>query len=378
MKLFSNRRRTDQADKRGEESMYSFLDRCAHTKAAEIRKWLEEWFEEYPNEEKEYLRRELQADSEERYYSALFTLYCHRIFKQHGYVMECHPDIPGETKHPDFLVKKDDVPLFYLECTVSFDPDEEKAKKAILKQIYDLMDPQDHPDFYIGVNLHREALRMPKVRAIRTFLQRNIATLDPDELFECLLKDGWNAMPTFLFTQKGWEIEFRAIPKPKLKRGKHGVRPVDFEMREPQWVDSRKQLFNTMKGKAKRYGELPLPYILAVDSRDIFLDTEDVLGALIGSESWSLDFETKNAIVTRNKDGLLIGPDGPKYTTVSAVLVTWMVNANEPEKTSPVLWINPWARHALDQTLWKGHKRILKDKNGEVERVAGLDVLELL
>jgi hypothetical protein len=106
--------------------------------------------------------------------------------------------------------------------------------------------------------------------------------------------------------------------------------------------------------KARRYGTLNLPYVIAVNALTEFrIDTDDVMDALFGKEHLLIPRDPSSQAcfrVERAPDGLWMGPDGPRYTRVSCVIMA-TIDAWKIPTASICLYHNPWARYVYDSPL---------------------------
>jgi hypothetical protein len=229
--------------------------------------------------------------------------------------------------------------------------------------------------------------RLP-IRDIRRRLECWLVSLDPDSVMANItLNDG---MPTgkerYVYPGEGWRLEFSAVPLRKEKRGL-----VDRDMRmigsfmhigASSFVDARQPLLRTLGKKGDHYGELDLPYIVAVNILNELTEDNDICAALFGREAVSRIPESGQWTLIRQRDGFWMHTFGPRNTRVSAILVTPLLEPFRVAMTQPVLWHNPWAKKPLDPALWQGPQRILHVDDdlsrGDLEARDGTPACELL
>ncbi len=91
--------------------------------------------------------------------------------------------------------------------------------------------------------------------------------------------------------------------------------------------------------KAGRYGQLDLPYLIAVNVREAFRE-KDVCNALFGD--LTLQFDTASGAMSgvRLPNGVW---SGSKHTRVSAVLIADNLHPYRAAQASVAIWHNPWA-----------------------------------
>ena len=83
--------------------MFSFLDRTGSTYYEPIRDLLETWVGRVPAEHRAGVVGNLSS-GDDTFESALWELYLYAAATGASDRVEIHPDLPGTSKHPDFLV----------------------------------------------------------------------------------------------------------------------------------------------------------------------------------------------------------------------------------------------------------------------------------
>lgn len=108
---------------------------------------------------------------------------------------------------------------------------------------------------------------------------------------------------------------------------------------------------NSIKEKSGKYGELDLPYIIAINVVDQFSgDDIDISNALFGDEQVIFTFRGNKVIreeTRRKRNGAWFGPKGPRNTRVSGALFASLLSPWNIAKITPVLWHHPWANKPL-------------------------------
>jgi len=123
-----------------------------------------------------------------------------------------------------------------------------------------------------------------------------------------------------------------------------------------EWKGStcKETIRDAIRKKASRYGLLEKPYIIALNVITLRLDHTHVMEALFGTEQYNVSFESPSehkSRMTRARDGVLSGPDGPQNTRVSAVLVIKSVNPWNMAFRDICIYHNPWARKPYSGSL---------------------------
>ena len=334
--LFDNVEREYQGPALYAESQFRYLNRSARPWVKTIRDTLEVWFSRYPEgQTKNDIEGRFRSGDDSQYRSAFFELLLHELLFQLNCRVESHPPMEETPNRPDFMVNPSTGSPFYLEAAiVSDESDEEAAARARLSVIYDVLDKVDSPDFLVGMRISGFPVSLPPARQIRAFLERNLASVDADEIAGIWKTGGFDAVPRWPLSDSNGKIEFYPIPKKPEARGRRGGRHIGAFMSEPRWIDSAPAVRNTLLEKARRYGALSQPYIVAVNVLTHFpIDSDDVWDALF-----------------RKENGLWMSPSGPRYTRVSCVIIARVETWNIPNALF-CLYHNPWARFAYDSPL---------------------------
>jgi hypothetical protein len=363
------------------EPHFVYLNRSARPQAARIRATLEEWLSHYPEgDTKRDIEGRFRSGDDSQYRSSFFELLLHELLLQLSCNVESHPHVEGTTSRPDFLVRPTTGTPFYLEAAiVSDESDREAAARARINTVYDTIDRLESPDFFIGLEISGLPNSQPPGRQIRAFLARNLASIRPDEITRLYAAQGFDALPRWPFRHEDWTVEFYPIPKRPEARGRPGVRPIGAIMTAPREIDLDIAIRNTLVEKAGHYGELDLPYVIAVDALTEFgIHKDDILDALFGKEQFLIPRDASSGVsvrVERTPDGLWTSPTGPRYTRVSAVIIA-TIDAWHIPTARVCLYHNPWAQHEYNSPLKTLPQAKLQ--NGEITWLDGKSIGELL
>lgn len=115
LSVFDQGPRLDSAPRRGKESVFAYLDRCAGAEAEQERARIEDWFERYPAAEGRELALRLRSRLDEQHKAARFELLLHEELLRGGHHMAIEPKLAHSWKSPDFLVDGQ----FYLEAVMA-------------------------------------------------------------------------------------------------------------------------------------------------------------------------------------------------------------------------------------------------------------------
>jgi hypothetical protein len=375
--LFDDIKREYQGPALHADPQFVYLNRSARPEAVKIRGTLEGWYSRYPEgDTKKDVEGRFRSGDDSQYRSAFFEVLLHELLLQLGCEAEPHPHIEGSANRPDFLVKPTTGSPFYLEAAiVSDESDEEAAGRARVNAVYDALDRLDSPDFFVGMRISGLPVSQPPARQIRAFLARNLASVDPDEI----TSRGIDALPRWYFRDQDWTVEFYPIPKKPEARGKPGVRPIGAITTAARQIDPGSAIRDTLIEKARHYGELNLPYVIAVNALTEFgIHRDDVMEALFGKEHFLIPRDSASQAgvrVERSLDGLWTSPTGPRYTRVGCVIMS-TVDAWDIPRAPICLYHNPWAQIEHDSPLTNLPQA--RARNGEMKWLGGELLGELL
>jgi hypothetical protein len=274
--LFDDVKRTDEGRAAHAEPEFSYLNRSAREDVARVRKVLEEWFSRYPVTHQADLAKRFRAPERRGYEAPYLELLLHEMMLRLGFTLVVHPSLFNTTKCPDFLVDGAGTSLFLEAAVVREESEEEAASLKRQALIYDALNELDSPNFFLGVQIREHTKQLPSTRRMRGFLSSELAKLDPDGP----LPDGLD------FAGDGWRVIFRPIPKTPQSRGATGVGPVGIHSIRTKWVSTREAVRAELSNKAKRYGTMDRPYVVALNvTSEWGCDDDDVVEALFGTQS---------------------------------------------------------------------------------------------
>ena len=336
IKLFDELSRTYQAPSGYGEFSFEYLNRSANEPIRKIRDVLEDWFSRYPASDQLELRQRFRSHDEYNHAAAFFELWLHELLLCLGCRVEVHPTLPTTDRKPDFLVKSHQGNDFYLEAIhVSGASGEESKSQARLNVLYDSLNYLNSPDFFINLDVKGSPRTSVPGKEIREALERELAQLNPRLINHFIESRRLDLLPRWRFEHEGVRITCYPTPKPPELRGVPGVRTLATRT-FGGIIDSEGPIRNAVIGKAKRYGVLDLPLVVAVNATDHFISDRDVLSALYGSISGLGEPEMLN-----DSRGVWGSVDKPIWTRLSAVLVTMKLRTCKIVGVPVCLYHNP-------------------------------------
>lgn len=340
--------RSDDGPSGYAEPCFRYLNRSGRLDVGRIRQTLEDWLSRYPVPHQPDLRSRFRDDDDSNHRGAFFELFLHEILSRLGCRIEVHPSLGGGvTTRPDFLVECPDGERFYLEAALATgESAEEAGQRRMMNVVYDTLNRMESPNFFIGMELSGAPASPPPGRRMREFLEGRLSALDPDEVVRMIEGGGYRAAPHWLFEESGWRIVFFPFPKSPGMRGRPGVRPLGMWFHGVHLITTWEAIRDAILNKAGRYGELDLPYVIAVDVLAEHIDLIQVMEALFGHEQitvrWS-DAGRSEPELGRAPNGAWTSPRGPRNTRVSAVLIGERVVPSSTATAPLCLYHNPWA-----------------------------------
>lgn len=319
--LFDNKHRIDLDPSQHNENTFDYYDRSARKDVSNVRKLLNEWFLNYPETEQFELKRRFKKT----FTSSFYELFIYTLFKQQGFEITIHPDIPNTNKHPDFLLRKNDSE-FYLEAKVA--RDKSKAEEALEKrinQLYDSLDKIKSPNFFLKIDeLIIKTTNQPSTKQVINKIETEVAKHNFDTLTEQPQQSGFENMVKIIHDDDNLKLIVSLIPKTPTGGTIEG-RAIRIFPLESFCGGSQESIKDSFTRKAKRYGELDKPYFICINAIGILGEGDfDVENALWGSLAWtwSTDPNNRDEKWGRGRDGIFLGKKGARCKNVSGVLVT--------------------------------------------------------
>jgi len=347
--VFDDVQRDDVGPQLYAEPSFNYLNRSARPMIGRIRSVIELWFTHYPPGEQTDLRARLRSPDEQQHLSAFFELLLHELLLRLKCQVVVHPPLSTSLeKRPDFLVTSPSGDQFYLEATLATAESRAKAAaRARINEVYDALNRLDSPNFFLGLSVRGAPGTPPSARDMKAFLRKKLADLDPDTMAELWESGNQDLIPVWTYQHDGWEIDFQPIPKSQKSRGEPGIRPIGLIQSEFERIDSHTPLREAIEEKAGRYGEMDLPYLVAVNALgDKGVDDIDVMEALFGQEVFVHSFgvtDSNDWVMKRKTNGVWRGPSGSRYTRVSGILLFVHLHPGTVVRSNVRLIRNPWA-----------------------------------
>lgn len=331
------------------EDHFSYYNRSARPPIVRIRATLQSWFDHYPNQHQTELYQRFRSDFD----AAFYELFLHELLRCLGYTVQVHPILDLKAaRQPDFLATSSTGSRFVLEATLARDESEDKAARRKVEEVLlDSINALHSENFMLDVKVYLVTTQAPSGRAIREFLARELAALDPDDIARRYASEGgWEALPKLVYATDNVHLVFRPIPVRAEKRGKV-ERPIGgLGPGEPVKINPMLALRRAVRRKASGYGKLGIPYVVAVNAlAEYGPHSTDLIEALFGTVDLHF-FRNPSGVGSssrwvRSPNGAWFGPTGPHNTRVSAVLYSLPAIPWNLGSVPSLLIRNPWARY---------------------------------
>lgn len=381
MLLFDDIPRTNSRPRLEAEGMFEYLNSSGRPGMEAIRSLLDEWFVLVPPAHAaDMARRFGKGKSPGQHEGAFWELYMHTLLRKLGFGVQIHPSpSPDGTAHPDFLATRFSDQRMYVEAKVVMRAEEDAKAEQRVNKMWDALSRMDSPNFFLAAEFRGASKADIDCKKLCNDLERWLDRLDHTEMRRRHFDD----LPSITFAPDGLELTFRPIPKlPQMQRVK-GTRTVGvrspMELRE---IEVHQRIRGAVGKKAKKYGGIAAPFILALNVQDEFCEWSDIADALFGDVEATLIRSKAGTVrnVGRCRNGALFGPQGPKNRQVSAVLVAEQMSPTTL-RTHKVHFVhNPYAAHPIPAD-WFPFPQVLADSNGTLRESPGTltaDILEIL
>jgi hypothetical protein len=376
MNLFDSIQNGGDEYARYTEPSFVFLNRTSRKKFSRIRDLLQEWFDRYPASEQQELKGRFRSPDDFHHQAAFFELFLHELLLRLNCKVILHPSLEKTKKVPDFLVDPQSDYKFYLEATVATgESANESAAKARENTVYDVLDRLvKSPDYFLSLSIRGAPQSPPPAKKLALFINSQINLLNYEQLSETYKLLGNDSLPTWHFEHDGWQIDIKPLPKAKM-RGKTNVRPIGVRTTGFNLIDDRSPIRAAIIEKGNKYGDLDLPYVVAVNAIEP-VDEISIFEALYGKEEYSVDIsndsrKVSEPILKRIPDGAWTSLKGPRYTRISAVLMVTRLNTYNIPRSILCLYHNPWAQKPC-QSVLTALPQAIPLLNGEIKFEAGI------
>lgn len=336
--VFDDFVRSDASVARHDEGRFAFLNRTSTRYFSRCRDLIEEWFEQVPPQHQPGLRGNLRSELHHR--SAFWELYLHEAYRRSGFEVVIHPDVPGKSTHPDFLLTSQSE-RFYLEAVTVGQRPEARAEEARLAQLHQLLTDMRIEDFSLGLSTYSVGPRPLATRKLRSELGKWIARLDADAVTEAARAGsavGFDLLPEFDWADDGWTLSFHAFPLVESARGIPRSALGVMGPGEASTVDNLTGLARVLDGKRSKYGRLDAPLVIAVQSNTEIPTRDYEVEQTLYGVSTRRPRETAAGEGHLLEPGLWIGVGGWRNAAIPQVITIYDPAPWSIDRVQPRVW----------------------------------------
>lgn len=348
--LFSSYIRDNSDYKRRKETAFEFLDRSAWEISDLVREKVNELTTSY-NPDEEFVKM-FKSKSDKQHYSAVFELLTYSIFSRSSFSLVRHPETPTGKK-PDFKATLGDFKTF-IECTLaghSFDSLTDKNRKDTIEEIVDEI---EYFPYWINLDFQTISEQSVSKRKLLSFLEK-VKQLSEGIPHEQLFEN------RYLFEDNGWQVEISMF----RKTSSDIRRSLGFISGGAKSIDTSKPILSALQDKkATRYGIDNEPYVICLNTSDLFTKENCFAEALFGQYR---DNEIDLNYISQN--GFFLAGGKPINTSVSAVIIFRNFDLFTLDSSSMAVWHNPYAKNKIetnqlpfDEYIYEVEGSLLKKK----------------
>jgi ribosomal L7/L12-like protein len=350
--LFEKRERTRKEPLQHGEALFDFYDRCASPGYDEFRSVVNGWLAQMPADDRDALISRMRYGGDREFGASLAELSLHAFILGSGCKAIPHPEVPGTTKRPDYLVTDQaGAPVAYVEVTTVNPSDQQDAEKNRENPVYNAIDAAGIPaGTSFGYRLVRAGKNSPALKPLVADVER-------------WARDNAEAATTKhvskTFVAGEWLIELDLYAHGG--NGDPASHAIDVVHMGGAIVKPQEELRDALYEKTLKYGAIDRPYLIAVaDGKDQMFGKNSVNRALTETVFGDEIVQDRGgtAYVTHAKNGFWHGPKGLRNQHVSGVLLfpqTRLWKLRE-DNWQPALAINPWAERPLSDALRSMHR----------------------
>ncbi len=242
--------------------------------AIEYRNELRDYLKQFPRgKDRNDLKRRLRSYTESGFYSACFELYLYHLLIERSLNVIPHPDLPGVSTHPEFEINHK-LCNFYVETTLALESEDFQAQEQRLRELVDAIRNIRGKITLLAQPATHIPLDFP-LDSVRDFLKEEISKLNANEL-----QSPKTLTFQTVFNDNSVAIDFEVI-NAEQKESESVIQAWGWTGAKE--VTTHHRIKRRVGIKASKYGEINIPYVIAVWPRTGFpLLKETALKALYG------------------------------------------------------------------------------------------------
>jgi hypothetical protein len=219
------------------------------------------------------------------------------------------------------------------------------AEPRIEAEILDAIDDLAPTELGLDVGTRGTLTQTPSISQIKRDVIRWLGEQDVDAVTASFRAADLKSLPQTELRYGDWRLRLRAIPIPGLREKGPSTRVIHIGPSRGGFIDNGRMLKDAVRAKAKRYGELDRPLIVAVNAIGDLIGRDDEMSALFGKEQFVVDLvndEPVRSSVSRERDGAWVYGPEPRNTRVQAVMFFRGAYPSSAADVSVCTYLNPY------------------------------------
>lgn len=326
--LFTLNKRNDLLSKRSRESTFEFLERSGWNISEFIRTTLNGYAENY-KPDREFIKT-FKSKSDKQHNSAIFELLVYTALSNSNLTLLRHPETSTGRK-PDFEAFDEGIKIL-IECTLashSFENLEEKNRKSVVEEII-----EEFEYFPYFINLDFEIISKQSIskKRFKNFIE--LIKIESDSVPDQELMSRYH-----LYEHEGWQIQVSLF----RKRDFTIKQSLGFISDNAKTIDTVKPILIALRDKkGSNYGIDTEPYIIFLNTDDLFTSEDCFSAALFGQEG-EITMNDQNTQL----QSYFVASNTPINTSVSAVVFFRNFDMFTLDNSYIKVWHNPFAKNKL-------------------------------
>lgn len=330
------------------EGEYAFYDSSARSPFVVYRALVNEWLSKVPEVEQTQIVQRMRNGTNSQYQAALAELVMHTAFLRLGHAVTFHPECPGTSKRPDFLVNDAAGNSLGIVEVTTFGPDHQTVsgdnREAV---IFNSLNSLDLPDgLRLGYRIKQRGAVSPSLVTLKKSVENWARGACDNDRTE---------MPRKVFEADDWRIELTL--QAGFKKDIVNDRKIAFAVTGARLLQPHLDLRGALERKGQRYQIENKPYLIVVaDCKGSIWTSDDIddaaLDALFGTQMLEdRSLVDGEVVLTRNNDGYFVKDAVPRNQNVSAVLLLPKPNLWKlrDDRWQPIVVKNPFATNPLPE-----------------------------
>jgi hypothetical protein len=276
------------------------------------------------------------------------------------------------TRRPDFLAQGSSGDAV-IEATTTGTAAAEAARMARTNAVHDAINRLRVKNFMLDMTIIREGERPPPTGGLIRELEQWLDSLDVDVVAAAMSVAEGNylvdpASPRHIWTHEGWQLEFQPIPLKSEARNQLADPPIGmWGPGAAAMIDDASPIRDRLQRRARAYGILRRPYLIAIETNRPFADNDDFVDALFGPLAFTFYVGVPESGQWFGRPvGLWRSRAGWQYANVSGVICAINVNPWSIGQVQPLLWHHPAATYPITDVPPLFRQARLDEASGEV------------